>query len=110
MLARARFSIGIGLFSWLAIRFGPGGLPENVQWSHLLGAGFLAGIGFTMSLFIGGLAFPGNELFIEEAKIGILAGSAISAILGYVVLRLTTTHPEEKDLLVNPEGKDRTDT
>ena len=49
-----------------------------------------------MSLFIGGLAFPGNQLLIDEAKIGILTGSAISAILGYIVLRMTTVHTEEE--------------
>jgi NhaA family Na+:H+ antiporter len=101
----------IGIFStiWLADKLGIAERPANANWVEIWGVSVLTGIGFTMSLFIGGLAFPGNELFIEEAKIGILAGSAISAILGYVVLRLTTTHPEEKDLLVNPEGKDRVD-
>ena len=101
----------IGIFStiWLADKLGIAERPANANWVEIWGVSVLTGIGFTMSLFIGGLAFPGNELFIEEAKIGILAGSAISAILGYVVLRLTTTHPEEKDLLVNPEGKDRAD-
>jgi NhaA family Na+:H+ antiporter len=48
-----------------------------------------------MSLFIGGLAFPGSPFLIEEAKIGILTGTAISAILGFVILRLTTSHPPE---------------
>ena len=81
--------------------------PENANWVEIWGVSILTGIGFTMSLFIGGLAFPGNELFIEEAKIGILSGSAISAIMGYLILRLTTTHPEERDLLINPEGEER---
>ncbi len=59
-----------------------------------------------MSLFIGGLAFPGNQLLIDEAKIGILTGSAISAVLGYVVLRMTTTHtPEECDDRGEQPGK-----
>jgi len=55
-----------------------------------------------MSLFIGELAFPGYRLLIDEAKIGILTGSLISAILGYAVLRMTTAHPEEKDDPADP--------
>ena len=47
----------------------------------------LAGIGFTMSLFIGGLAFPGNEALVDEVKIGVLAGSILSAVLGFLLLR-----------------------
>ncbi|HAU22760.1 MAG TPA: Na+/H+ antiporter NhaA, partial [Erythrobacter sp.] len=99
----------VGIFStiWLAVKFGIAERPENANWVEIWGVSILTGIGFTMSLFIGGLAFPGNELFIEEAKIGILSGSAISAIMGYVILRLTTTHPEERDLLINPEGEER---
>ena len=61
---------------------------------EIWGVSILCGIGFTMSIFIGGLAFPDSPLLIEEAKLGILVGSAISAIMGYVVLRLTTKHPE----------------
>ena len=53
----------------------------------------LCGIGFTMSLFIGGLAFPGDALLIEEAKIGILMGSLLAAIIGFSVLRFAPLHP-----------------
>jgi NhaA family Na+:H+ antiporter len=88
----------IGIFStiWICEKIGFAARPENSNWPEVWGVSILCGIGFTMSLFIGGLAFPGNELLIEEAKIGILSGSAISAILGYVILRMTTTHPEEE--------------
>jgi NhaA family Na+:H+ antiporter len=55
-----------------------------------------------MSLFISGLAFPNQPLFIEEAKIGILAGSVISAVLGYIVLRLTTL---QTDVECNDQGE-----
>ena len=55
----------------------------------------LCGIGFTMSLFISGLAFAGSDLLIEEAKIGILMGSVISALVGYFLLRMTTAHPDD---------------
>jgi NhaA family Na+:H+ antiporter len=73
--------LGITLFSWAAVRLGIARLPSGVQWRHLLGAGWLAGIGFTMSLFIAQLAFQDPQL-VEEAKLGILAGSAFSAVAG----------------------------
>lgn len=85
----------VGIFStvWLADKTGFAPRPDNANWAEIWGVSILCGIGFTMSIFIGGLAFPGNALLIEEAKIGILTGSAISAIMGYIVLRLTTKHP-----------------
>lgn len=61
--------------------------PEDAGWAQIWGTSALCGIGFTMSLFIAALAFPQYPAMIEEAKLGILAGSAISAILGYLVLR-----------------------
>ena len=77
--------VGIGLFSWAAVRCGIARLPSGVRWRHLLGAAWLAGIGFTMSLFISQLAFSAPEL-AEEAKLGILLGSALSAVIGLVWL------------------------
>lgn len=73
--------VGVALFSWLAIRAGWARLPVGVQWKHLIGAAWLAGIGFTMSLFIAQLAF-GDPVLVEQAKLGILLGSAISAVVG----------------------------
>jgi NhaA family Na+:H+ antiporter len=72
---------GISLFSWVAVRFGLARLPSGVRWAHLLGAAWLAGIGFTMSIFISQLAF-GDPALVEEAKLGILLGSALSAVVG----------------------------
>jgi Na+:H+ antiporter, NhaA family len=72
---------GVSAFSWLAVRLGMARLPAGVRWRHLFGAAWLAGIGFTMSLFIAQLAFPRPEL-VDEAKLGILVGSAISASVG----------------------------
>ena len=72
---------GIGLFSWIAVRLGMARLPSGVAWRHLLGAAWLAGIGFTMSLFIAQLAFQDADA-IERAKLGILLGSAVSAAVG----------------------------
>lgn len=72
---------GIGSFSWIAVRSGIGRLPGGVRWRHLLGVAWLGGIGFTMSLFISQLAFN-DRLMQEQAKLGILAASALSAALG----------------------------
>ncbi len=77
--------VGIGLLSWLAVKSGRGVLPEGVTWPQVYGAGCLAGIGFTMSLFITDLAFD-NETLIATAKIGILVASLASGIVGFVIL------------------------
>lgn len=76
--------LGIVLFSYASVRMGLTKLPDGVDWRTMLGAGCLGGIGFTMSLFIAGLALEGALL--DEAKIGILVGSAVSAILGCLLL------------------------
>jgi NhaA family Na+:H+ antiporter len=78
--------LGILLFSWLAVRFHIAALPNHVGWRALTGAGFLAGIGFTMALFIAGLAL--TDSLLATAKIGILTGSAISALVGMVLMQL----------------------
>jgi len=80
-------AIGIFGAATLALRAGLGDLPGRVRYSHLLGGAMLAGIGFTISLFIAELAFD-DEVLKEQAKVGILAGSAIAAVLGSVTLRL----------------------
>ncbi|MDX1944073.1 MAG: Na+/H+ antiporter NhaA [Pirellulaceae bacterium] len=76
--------LGIVLFSWLAVQVGIARLPAGVHWLALLGAGCLGGIGFTMSLFIAGLALEGTLL--DAAKIGTLTGSTVSAIAGLTLL------------------------
>jgi NhaA family Na+:H+ antiporter len=76
--------IGIVLFSWAAVKLSLARLPSGVNWKIMLGAGCLAGIGFTMSIFIAGLALERNLL--EAGKIGTLIGSALSAIIGCVLL------------------------
>ncbi|SKB78580.1 Na+/H+ antiporter NhaA [Sphingopyxis flava] len=85
----------IGIFGsvWLSVRFGIAGRLRGATWLQVYGVALLCGIGFTMSLFIGGLAFPGNALLIEEAKIGILMGSLVAAFAGYAVLRFAPPHP-----------------
>ncbi|MBZ9860725.1 Na+/H+ antiporter NhaA [Mesorhizobium sp. CA12] len=78
----------IGVFgsSALAIRFGLADLPANAGWLHMLGISLLCGIGFTMSLFIGLLAFAGDPALQDAVKVGILAGSLIAALLGAAIL------------------------
>jgi Na+:H+ antiporter, NhaA family len=78
--------IGITGFSWLMVKLKWTSLPVDMQWNHIIGAGFLAGIGFTMSLFVANLAFETTEL-INQAKLGILAASLIAGLLGYLILK-----------------------
>ncbi|MDQ3123895.1 MAG: Na+/H+ antiporter NhaA [bacterium] len=81
--------IGITLASWLLVKLNVAKLPNDVAWKHITGIGFIAGIGFTVSIFITELAFVDSQAFINTAKIGIFIASAISALLGYIILRLT---------------------
>ena len=81
--------LGIAGFAWLAVRTGLAGLPANVTWLHIIGAGMLAGIGFTMSLFVGSLAYSDPE-FVGAAKLGILAASALATIAGLGLLFFCT--------------------
>ena len=80
---------GIFAFSWLAVRLGLADLPAGVSWRQLYGTAVLGGIGFTMSLFISSLAFPGTGLE-PAAKVGILLGSAVSAIVGVALIASAT--------------------
>jgi Na+:H+ antiporter, NhaA family len=80
--------LGILLFSWLLVRARWSNLPYKVTWKHLLGAGMLAGIGFTMSIFISNLAFKDAEL-IQFSKIAVLTGSLFSCVLGLIYLSFT---------------------
>jgi len=79
----------IGIFGSIriAVRLGVARAPGGASWAQIYGVALLAGIGFTMSLFIGGLAFPGNDAMMDEVKIGVLAGSLLSAMVGFLVLR-----------------------
>lgn len=78
--------VGVLLFSWLAIKSGKAGMPEGVGWGHLIGVGCLAGVGFTMSIFISDLAFS-DPLAGAWSKAAILVASLVSGVLGYFVLR-----------------------
>ena len=78
--------LGITLFSKLFVKLKLGNLPEGVSWTHVYGMAFLAGIGFTMSMFISDLGFEQDE-YVEIAKVGILAASILAGILGITLLR-----------------------
>jgi NhaA family Na+:H+ antiporter len=85
--------IGIFLFSWLTIKMGWSRLPQGVTMPQIASVSLLAGIGFTMSIFIAGLAFETPQ-YLLNAKIGILTASLFAGIAGYIALRLCTTKPE----------------
>jgi NhaA family Na+:H+ antiporter len=84
--------LGIVIFSYVAVRLGLASLPDGVSWGVLLGGGFLAGIGFTMALFIAGLALQGEIL--EAAKVGVLGASAVAAVIGMALLSWLLAKPE----------------
>ncbi|MFT7580008.1 MAG: NhaA family Na+:H+ antiporter [Myxococcota bacterium] len=78
--------VGIVGAAWLAVKFKLAELPPNVTWPQVLGVGFIAGVGFTMSLFIGSLAFSDIAL-TESVKVGVLCGSAVAGVIGTLLLR-----------------------
>ena len=84
-------SVGIFLFSFLALKMNLAELPERVSIKQIAGISILGGLGFTMSLFINNLAFTDAEL-INSAKMGILIGSLVAGLLGYLVLRFTLSN------------------
>ena len=80
--------LGVMLFSFLAVKMGAAQMPDNSSWLSLYGVSILTGIGFTMSLFVGNLAFADNLQYIDGVKIGVLAGSLLSTIFGYLLLSI----------------------
>lgn len=78
--------LGITIFSWVAVRLGIAELPRGVTWRLVHGVSWLAGIGFTMSLFVAGLAFPGAPELLNAAKIGVLVASLAAGLLGWFLL------------------------
>jgi Na+:H+ antiporter, NhaA family len=80
--------VGVFTFSWAAIKLGLADLPANATWMQFYGVALLCGIGFTMSLFIGLLAFPTSADLQDATKLGVLLGSALSALVGAALLRV----------------------
>ncbi|MEO6145206.1 MAG: Na+/H+ antiporter NhaA [Dermatophilaceae bacterium] len=80
--------VGIALLSYIAVAIGICRLPQDLGWRHIIGAGLLGGIGFTMSIFIANLAFPGQAEIIIASKIAILLASFVAGVLGFIWLKL----------------------
>jgi len=78
--------VGVMIFSFIAVKTGMAQMPDNSSWLSLYGVSVLTGIGFTMSLFVGNLAFAENIQYIDGVKIGVLAGSLLSTLFGYFIL------------------------
>ena len=78
--------VGVMVFSFVAVKIGAAEMPDNSNWVSLYGVSVLTGIGFTMSLFVGNLAFAENINYIDGVKIGVLAGSLLSTLFGYFIL------------------------
>ncbi|HWO73126.1 MAG TPA: Na+/H+ antiporter NhaA, partial [Dehalococcoidia bacterium] len=81
--------LGIFAFTWLAVRLKLSELPKDVSWLQIVGVGLLGGIGFTVALFIADLGFD-DEALSDQARLGVLAASVVSGVVGYLFLRLTS--------------------
>jgi len=82
--------VGVFIFSYLSVKFKIAEMPSNSNWIKFYGVGILTGIGFTMSLFVGNLAFMNETGYIDGVKIGVLTGSLLSALVGYFLLLIVT--------------------
>jgi NhaA family Na+:H+ antiporter len=91
--------IGIFLATWLAVRVGLAQLPRSMTWVHVLGVGLLGGVGFTVALFVDELAFDAAAL-AADGKMGILAGSLVSAVVGFTMVRLLTRERSHREAAV----------
>jgi len=81
--------LGVFIFSYVSIKLGFAQMPNNSNWINFYGVGILTGIGFTMSLFVGNLAFIENTQYIDGVKLGVLSGSLLSTLVGYFLIILT---------------------
>jgi NhaA family Na+:H+ antiporter len=84
--------VGIVLATWLAVRLRLAALPGRITWWHVASVGLVAGIGFTVSLFIADLAFEEGGT-LDTAKIAILLASSVAGLVGYSLLRITSSSP-----------------
>ncbi len=89
--------VGITFFTWLGVKLKMAALPSQTTWTNMIGIGFLGGVGFTMALFIAGLAFD-DPARLSQAKIGILLGSFLAGTIGLIVLRLSLKKPVLENL------------
>ena len=81
--------LGVFVFSYVSIKLKIAQMPSNTSWYNFYGVGVLTGIGFTMSLFVGNLAFIDNTQYMDGVKIGVLTGSLLSTLAGYFLILLT---------------------
>ncbi len=88
--------LGIPLFTWIGIKLRLTELPTGIRFSKVFGVGLLAGVGFTMAIFIANLAFTDQPILTNSAKIGILIGSFLAGIIGYIIMRFATREYAEK--------------
>jgi NhaA family Na+:H+ antiporter len=93
--------IGVLGLAWVAVKSGIAKIPDGVDWSHIYGAALLAGIGFTMSLFIGNLAFSDPEQ-AAGVRIGVLSGSIMSGVAGYMILRYVAQPAPQQPVAAQP--------
>ena len=89
--------IGILLFSFLTVKLKIANLPDHVNWIHMLGAGILGGVGFTMAIFVANLAFP-EAVLIADAKIGILSASLLAGVIGFLFLFMQAKAAERQGI------------
>nr|WP_175586377.1 Na+/H+ antiporter NhaA [Pseudomonas sp. CM27] len=87
-------TVGVFGLTWLAVKLGIAALPAGARWGQMFGVAILCGIGFTMSLFVGSLAFePGSSEFAGMDRMGILTGSFLAAVLGYTITAMASRKP-----------------
>ena len=82
--------IGVFLFAYISVKLNLAQKPNNSNWMALYAVSVLTGIGFTMSLFVGNLAFANSPMYLDGVKIGVLSGSLLSTLIGYFLLMLST--------------------
>jgi NhaA family Na+:H+ antiporter len=82
-------AIGVSLFSYVSVKLKLAFLPENMKFKQLIGVAILSGVGFTMSLFIAGLAFGDIPDYLNTAKVGIIIASFVAGLIGYLIIRMS---------------------
>lgn len=87
--------LGVTIISWLVDKLNLAKIPEDVKFRQIVGVSFLAGVGFTMSIFVANLSFPEGSPLLDSAKAGILLGSVVAGTVGYFILRVTTKEKQE---------------
>ena len=89
--------IGVFVFSYISIKLKFAQMPNKSNWISFYGVGILTGIGFTMSLFVGNLAFVENNQYMDGVKIGVLTGSLLSTLFGYFLLLLSPNNANKNN-------------